>query len=154
MRQKRWLLVCCYNAYKSFSKGFLTGISQEIHSLSSRFENFLIIGDFKCEIHEDNFCQNYDIKNLTNNCTCNKNHENPKFIDLIKTNKPKCFQNPIAIENGLSDFHKITTPVLKTDFERKNLKLIVYRKYKNFDDPFLGKNFYLNSKICYKMTRV
>ena len=46
LRKKKWLLVYCYNPHKSFSKDSLTIISKEIDSLSSRYENFLIIGDF------------------------------------------------------------------------------------------------------------
>ena len=37
--------------------------SKETDSISSRYENFLIIGDFSCEIHEEwmfNSCQIYD----------------------------------------------------------------------------------------------
>ena len=36
LRKKNWLLVFCYNPHKSFSKNFLTAISKEIDSLSSR----------------------------------------------------------------------------------------------------------------------
>ena len=99
--------------HKSFSKDFLTDINKEIDSLSSGYENFLIIGDFNCEIHEEsmsNICQIYDIKNLINEPTCYKwNPGNPSCIDLIMTNKTKCFQNSITFETALSDFHKITT---------------------------------------------
>ena len=52
LRKKKWLLVCCCNPYKSFSKDFLTAINKEIDSLSSRYEN-LIIGDCNCEIHKE-----------------------------------------------------------------------------------------------------
>ena len=44
-------------------------ISKKIDLLSSRYENFLIMGDFNCEIHEEsisNFCQIYNFKNLLN----------------------------------------------------------------------------------------
>ena len=83
---------------------------------SSRYKNFLIVGEnwrrinVKCQ----NFCQIYDFKNLTNLTKYYKNPEIPTYINLILTNKPKCSQNSITIETGLSDFHKMTTTVLKT----------------------------------------
>ena len=73
-----------------------------------------------------NFCKIHDFQNLINDPTCHKNPENPTYNDLIMTNKPKCFQNSIKIETGLSDFHKMTTAVLKTYFKKENPKLIVY----------------------------
>ena len=68
LRKKKWL-VCCYSPHRSFSKDFLTAISKGIDWLSSRFEKFLIIGDYNCEIHEEsiyNFWQICDFKNLIN----------------------------------------------------------------------------------------
>ena len=97
------------NPHESFSKDFLKAISKEIDSLSSRYVNFLIIGDFNCEIREEpmsNFCQIYDFKNLTNDPTCYKNLENSTCIDLIMTNKPKCSRNSIKIKLDLQTFIK------------------------------------------------
>ena len=51
LRKKKWLLVCCYNPHKGFSKDIFTAISKEIDPIFSRFENFLVIGYF-CEIRK------------------------------------------------------------------------------------------------------
>ena len=94
---------------------------------SSRYENFLIVVEnwrrinVKCQ----NFCQIDDFKNLTNLTKYYKNPEIPTYINLILTNKPKYFQNSITIETGLSDFHKMTTTVLKTYFKNQNPKLFI-----------------------------
>ena len=64
-----------------------------------------------------------------------QNPENPTCIDLILTKKPICFQNSTTIETRLSDFQKMTTTILKTFFRKQNLKLTLYRKYKNYDNP-------------------
>ena len=62
-------------------------------------------------------------------------------------NKPKCLQNYLTNETGLSGFHKMTTTVLKTHFKLKtyfkkqNPKLIIYRKYKNFDNLLFREEF-------------
>ena len=57
------------------------------------------------------------------------------------TNKPKCFYNSIKVETGLSLFHKMTTTVSKTHFRKQNPKLIVYRKYKNYDNLLFQEEF-------------
>lgn len=70
-----------------------------------------------------NFCQTYDFENLINDHAC---YENPACIDLIMTNKPKCIQNSVIIETGLSNFDKMTRTVLKTYFKGQNPNVIVY----------------------------
>ena len=54
------------------------------------------------------FCEIYSCKNLIKDNTCFKNPSKPSCIDLIITNRPKRFQNSVTVENGLSDFHKMT----------------------------------------------
>ena len=78
-----------------------------------------------------NFCQILDFKNLINDSTCSKKPENPACIDLMMTYKPICFQNSITIVTRLSDFHKMTTNVLKSNFKKQNPKLIVCQNCKN-----------------------
>ena len=77
------------------------------------------------------FCNLYLLKNLIKNPTCFKNPENPKTIDFILTNRPRCFCNSDTLETGLSDFHKLTVTVLKTFFKKQSPKVISYRNYKN-----------------------
>ena len=57
-------------------------------------------------MHE--FCFLFSFASLIKDHTCFKSVENPSCIDLILTNMPKSFQNPMVIETGLSDFHKLT----------------------------------------------
>ena len=47
------------------------------------------------------------------------------------TNSHHSFQNSLAVETGLSDFHKKTITVLKTCFKKRKLKKNSYRDYKN-----------------------
>ena len=78
---------------KVFLKHFLLNtLSTKTDSLSQFFLK-LIIGDFKRKSHLEsfNFCETYDFKNLINDPTCYKNPKNPISIDLIMTNKLKCF---------------------------------------------------------------
>ena len=47
---------------------------------------------------------------------------------------PKSFQQPLTIETGLSDFHKLTVVVLNTYYKKLGPKIVEYRDYKNFSN--------------------
>ena len=74
----------------------------------------------------------YSLRNLVKQKTCFKNPENPACIDLILTNFPRSFQNSNVFETGLSDFHKLTTTVLKQYFPKLKPKVVNYRDYRKF----------------------
>ena len=98
-----------------------------------RFDNFVLMGDFNSEIHEqrmNEFCEMYHLKNLITSPTCFKNPLNPSSIDVILTNKSRSFQNSQVIETGISDHHKLTITVLKTYFQKQSAVCIKYRDYK------------------------
>ena len=78
-------------------------------------------------------CHSYEFKNLIKDATCYKNPENPSCIDLILTNNPNSFQNSGVIETGLSDFHKMTVTVMKTN-------VMHYRDYRKFSNDRFRKN--------------
>ena len=48
--------------------------------------------------------------------------QQPTVIDLILTNKPKCFQHSCTYKTGISDVHKMTIIVMKDIFKNKNRK--------------------------------
>ena len=75
----------------------------------------------------------HNLKNLIKEPTCFKNPEKPTIIDLILTNKPKCFQHSCTYETGISDFHKMTITVMKVIFKKQKPKIIFYCNYNNFD---------------------
>ena len=104
---------------------------------SSKYDNFIVLGDLKTEISNsfvEQFCASYNLKSLIKEPTCFKSVDNPSCIDLILTNHPKCFQNSGVYETGISDFHKLTFTVLKTYFQKAKPKIIKYRDYKHFDN--------------------
>ena len=80
------------------------------------------------------FCGSYSLKSLIKNPTCFKKPDNPICIDLILTNRQKCFQNSTIIETGLSDFHKLTITVLKSYFKKMKPKELIYHDFKNFSN--------------------
>ena len=78
---------------------------------SSQYDNFILLGDLHLESAElgvRDFCENYSCKNLINDKTCLKNLLKPCCIVPIITNRTKSFQRPVAVETGLSGFHKMT----------------------------------------------
>ena len=74
----------------------------------------------------------YIAKKLSKTKTCFKNPENPSCIDLILINSPRSFQNSNVFETGLSDFHKLTTTVLKQYFPKPKPNVVNYRDYRKF----------------------
>ena len=97
---------------------------------SSKYNNFILIGNFNSEPTEStfsDFCQIYSCKNQIKDNICFKNPEKPSCIDLIKTNRPKCFQNSVTLEKVLSDFHKMALTVMKVFYKGQKPAIITYR---------------------------
>ena len=133
------LIVGTYKPCKQNISVHLSILSIYINRLTCKYDNLLIIGDFNSEPSDkelQEFCNLYNLKNLVNEPTCSKNHQNPSCIDLIFTNRPRCFQNTTVVETGISDFHKITITVMKTCFRKQPPKIISYRDYKHFSQPY------------------
>ena len=79
----------------------------------------------------------YNLKSLVKQKTYFKNPDNPSCIDIILTNSPRSFQDSCLFETGFSDFHKLTTTVLKQYFPKKKPKIVNYKDYRNFrNDEF------------------
>ena len=113
----------------------LKEIGKNLDNYSSKYDNFILLGDLNSEPTESavrDFCQIYGCKNLIKDNTCFKNPEKLSCIDLIITNRPKCFQNFVTLEKGLSDFHKITLTVMKVFYKKQKRTIITHRRYKNF----------------------
>ena len=90
LRRSKILLFGGYNYNKSNIDTFLGNLGQILDRNQSKFEQFLLLGDFNSEIQESgisNFCDTYNLKNIINEPTCYKNILNPSTIYLILTNK-------------------------------------------------------------------
>ena len=86
LQKKKWLLCCSYNPNKNAVKSHLE--NKGLALCSSKFENFIVLGDFNVGMHNSDmmgFCDTYDLKCLIKEPTCYKNPENPSWIDLILT---------------------------------------------------------------------
>ena len=101
--KKKWLVNCSYNPQKSNIGKHLNIISRLLDELSNKYENIVLLGDFKAYVDEAlrTFCKFYSLHSLIKQPTCFKNPEKPGCIDLILTNKPRSFQTECVIETGL-----------------------------------------------------
>ena len=109
-----------------FLVGFSYFLLYDYNSLG-QYENFIPMGDFNVEprCHSEKFLSNLYFRKCC---------QREDFIDLIITNRPKSFQNPKVIKNGLSNFHKISLTVMKVSCTKQNPKVIKYRKYNLFSN--------------------
>ena len=101
---KKWLLCCSYNLNKNAIKSYLKILHKSLALYSSKYENFIVSGDFNEGMDNSDmsvFCDTYDLKSLIKEPTCYKNPENPSCVDLILTSNPKCFQSSCVSEIGL-----------------------------------------------------
>ena len=71
-------------------------MDKAIDSLSSKYGNFFLIGDFNAQARDTSsvkdFCDIYGFEHLINKPTCCKNYINPKCIDVVLTNRHRNFQ--------------------------------------------------------------
>ena len=80
LRKQKWPIICNYNSDKTMVKGYLEYISKEIDTHSSKYDNFLLSGDFNSEPTMKCFCLIYNFKNLLDKPTHYKNPTNPSYI--------------------------------------------------------------------------
>ena len=103
------------------------------------------MGDLNSKVKEKyfrEFCQLYNLKNLINMPTCFKTPSSPSCLDVMLTNHPRSFQNLLAIDTSLSDFHRMTVTVMKTYSSKLRPKLVNHRN-------FQMKHFEMNSSLIY-----
>ena len=110
-------------------------------------ENFLVIVGFNMTSENKNmidFLNTFCLENLINEPTCFKSATS-SCIDLTLINKKSLFMRSETFGNGLSDFHKVTTTMLRKIIPKGNPKSILYRDYKSFDRNKFNEE--LNSKM-------
>ena len=89
--------------------------------------------DFNLEPHNKRlgcFLNSNNLVNLVKTNTCFKG--SGSCIDLILTNRKYSFKSTTSYETGISDHHHMILTMLKTTFQQKESKCLIYRGYKNF----------------------
>ena len=79
---------------------------------------------------------------------CLKSINNPTCVDLLISNKEKCFKSATVIDARLSGFYKMVLVALKKKFERTKPKVIGYRDYRHFD----GNSF--SCALIFKLSKI
>ena len=133
---KKWLLLGNYKPPSQNELSFINEIKLSLNFFSSSYENFLLLGDFNLSTENPNFknlLNSFDLESLIKIPTCYKSLSSPTSIDLILTNKKNFFMKSTTFETGMSDFHKLTTTILRKTISKGNAKKIFYRDYKAFD---------------------
>ena len=98
-RKKKWLLSCSYNPNNENIESHLNGLTRSIASLSLKYENIILLGDFNSCMDDSTmigFCETYKLLTYKPG----KTPENPSCIDLLLTNRPLSFQTTTAIETA------------------------------------------------------
>ena len=144
IKKKKWLLVCTYSRNKNSIWNNLKEISENLDHCSSKYDNFILLGDLNSEPLQSvasDLCQIYGCKNLIKENNFQKNLEKPYCIDLIITNRPKCFQNSVILVTGLSDFYKTALTVIKAFCKKQKWTIITYRSYQHFSNEVFMADF-------------
>ena len=50
LRKKKWLIPCPYNAHLQFIDKHLTHIGKALNSLSNKYDDFILMGDFNADL--------------------------------------------------------------------------------------------------------
>ena len=81
----------------------------------------------------------HHLENLIKETTCFQ-RKNPTCIGLILTNQKQLFMKSRIIITCISDFHALTTSIMKLTYVPGNPKIKLYRDYKNFDNDLFHVN--------------
>ena len=96
LRKKKRVISFLYNPNNQTISSHMESLGKAVDSLSSRYENVLITGDFNAQasnISVEDLCDINSLKPLIKEPTYYKNSINPKCIDLMLTNSQRIFQN-------------------------------------------------------------
>ena len=75
LRSNKWLISGSYNPNVDLIQNHTVNLSKNLHFYSSKYENFIVIGDFNAEItnnYLEEFCTSYNLKNLIKHVRCNQ----------------------------------------------------------------------------------
>ena len=144
LRKQKWLLIGIYHPPNQSDKYFLQELGKLLDNYTQKYERIIVLGDFNMEPNSPqmvSFLDDYDLYNLIKKPTCFKS-DPPKCYDLILTSNKHNFISTNTSETGLSDHHKLTYTVLKTEFVKAEPNIISYRNYKHFDEEEFNNDLY------------
>ena len=110
LNKSKWLLFGSKNPKLENTGNFVKTLGLVLDFYMSKYDNFLLLGDFNSEMNDNDmreFSDTYNLKNLITNPTFFKNPSKPSCIDLILTNRHGNFLNSKVIATRLCDHHKL-----------------------------------------------
>ena len=111
---------------------FLNSLTKIIDVFADKYDNYLIMGDFKLESGNTVLTNSLDSNNLTNLIKTNTCFKSKGLsTDLILTNMNYSFTNTSSYETGRSDHHHIIYTTLKFPFVNIEPKQLDCRDFKN-----------------------
>ena len=137
LRKKKCLISCSYNPHLQFIGKHLTHLGKGLNSLSSKYYDFILMGDFNAYLSNNfagSFCGSHNLKSLIKKLTCFKNPDHPTCIDLILTNRQQSFKNSTSYRN------RVTVTVLKSYIKKRKLEELIHRDFKNSPTNRLEQN--------------
>ena len=151
VNKKKWIVYSIYRPPDSSNiDAFFTDLSIKLNSALDKYENIIVV----CDINIDtlnkqdtgynrivSFCDVFGLSNLVTAKTC-FTKSTSSSIDVILTNRPRCFKKTSVFETGISDYHGLVITVMRSRLPRLKPKVIRYRSYKKFD----AKNFLSDEK--------
>ena len=143
VRNTKWFLLSVYRSPNSSNiTDFFFVLNQILNRAVSKYDNMIIMGDFNIDIDDQKITGfeelkthmvMFDLTNLIKTKTCiTWGHES--LLDIILTNKPNHFMHSSTLELGISDFHKMSVTILKSQVARMKPKIISFRSYKKFNE--------------------
>ena len=95
IRKKKWLLCCWYNPNKTFITKHLAEIGRNRDLFLSKYDNFILLGDFNsepCKQPVRDFCHVYNCHNIIKDKTCFKNPHNPCLLTCLQQTDQNAFK--------------------------------------------------------------
>ena len=86
IKKVKWLISCSYNPHKANIKSHLQELGKNLDLQSSKYDNFILLGDFNAEPSEktmNDFLDIYNLKNLVKHPICFKNPDRLLALTLF-----------------------------------------------------------------------
>ena len=151
LRKEKLLAASIYNAPSHKNKYFIWYLTNLVEFHSTRREKVIILGNFNKDTENKvmkDFLHEHTFYNMMKQNTCFKG-DGGSCINLLIANSKFSLMKTNSFETGLSDHHHMicnqnkifNKTFLKTKFEKFELKILIYRNFKQVDnDQFKSEN--------------
>ena len=142
LSNKKWFIIFAYRPESICRTTFFTEISNLLDLVMNKYDNVILAGDLNIDMdipekdvkgYLKTLCVTFDLHNLINKKTCSQSN-NGSSLDVLLTNRPRCFHNTSVIETGVSDHHKLVMTFMRSTFQKLEHSEVYYRDYKYFND--------------------